>query len=109
MNIARMSAEELNTFAGEIVRGEVYLRLFRDDEYQDIQDSWGLLLACLTDDQREEIAENAFGMYAYMKDALPLGINGKPMFIGARFLHREDQIPLYERVSEIEEAFKVKP
>lgn len=97
--IPRLDPDELRSLARDIVTNLVWIDV--GDAVDTMQ--WPILsLADLSDYDLTKIA----GVYEYLDKRMPLGVNGKPMFLSCRFLHVDDLDPLREIVEQMEVALR---
>lgn len=99
--VARLTPEELNDLAADIVRGKTYIANKPDA----LRYSFGFLISLV--DAPDEYWQNVGACYADWAEALPRGINGYPMFMTMRVLHIDDLDPLLEKVDAKHEALEV--
>lgn len=92
MRAHRLPKNELDDLATRILRGEVYIAA----EGPALEHSFGFMLMMVNSDEpltQSQIASIG-ACYEDMAKALPRAINGYPMFVSMKILHRDDVEPL---------------
>ena len=96
MRAKRLSKQELDELATQIVQRRVYLaHVSREPEFQH---AFGWLFAMMDAPLSESQMSTIGACYADMSAALPRAINGIPMFTSMRSLHRDDVMPLHWKI-----------
>jgi hypothetical protein len=96
MRAHRLTNEELDDLANQIVRGETYFA--SPNAGGAFQHAFGHFFLLMDEDLTQSQIESIGGCYAPMSDASPRGINGYPFFLKMHLLHVDDVVPLHKRV-----------
>lgn len=94
MNLERKSPEQLTTLARGIITNEVFAAWDKEA----LDNAFGAFLSLLAGGLAEKgdslPAESIGLVYEDMANATSLSHNGYPTFLSAKFLHKDDRIPL---------------
>lgn len=91
---ARLTPEELDDLSDRIISDEVYIA----NDAKGIEDSFMLVLSAAN--LEESYIDNIGALYEELSKAGPRGVNGRPFFTSARFLHKKDLGPLIDKIEE---------
>jgi len=101
--VERMSREELKQLALDMLSGAVFTNM-----HVSAPEQLGLvfmLLGFLNDEQAKELADIGL-IYEYMSKAGPRSVNGMPIFMSARFVHKDDMPELTTIIKKLQLAIK---
>lgn len=101
--IVRMSKEEMQTFVREMVQGKIFTSLHVQDQSLLHLIFMPLCLGALADMSEEYVKEIGI-IWEYLSKAGPRSINGYPMFLSMRVMHREDWEKIFPAVERAEKA-----
>ena len=90
----RMDAETMTGLAKDIVAGRIAGSWMTPD------DPLLMFMIC----KLGGVPEDAGAVYEYLSEAGPLAVNDYPTFMSARFIHRDDLIPLQEKCHAVQAA-----
>lgn len=98
----RSSEEELRGMARAIVRGQAWVAC--TPEEVDLSGMMLLMGLAAASWCTPKYLRQVGTLVGYLKDAMPQGVNGVPMFHTARFIHRHDIQTLFRWIRHYEEV-----
>jgi hypothetical protein len=97
------SDEELKKIALDLFNGDI----FSDRQCQtpeDVKSSFMVLMFMDEENQRLWEEMEVDFIYEYMKEASPMGVNGRPMFMSCRALRKPETKKMFEFYNKIKET-----
>lgn len=102
MNITRLTEEDLNDLAVNVATGNTYCV----NDTEAVRLSFGHLIGMLDPPMTEDEAQLVGALYEDFSKAGPRSINGYPFFFSFKILHKDDLLPLSDKVAAKKKALQ---
>lgn len=102
-----LTDEEVTILARDVATRHVYVAGINEEtaeeDMQRLELSFPILLMC----DPEQIPATTIAVYEYLDRAMPMAINGQPMFMSCRFLLEENRERFVAELARFEQALGV--